>query len=69
MTGPDTVCTGSMVIGSSANNSKKRGTTKGSRIKSQRNTATAITVVHSPFLSPWADWQTCLVRIILPLAL
>jgi len=37
--------------------------------KNQRNTATAITVVHRPFLSPWADWQTCLVRMILPLAL
>ena len=37
--------------------------------KSYRKTAAAITVVHNPFLSPCADWQTCFVLMILPLAL
>jgi hypothetical protein len=32
-------------------------------------TAAATTVVQSPFGSPWAAWQMCLVSMILPLAL
>jgi hypothetical protein len=37
--------------------------------QSVRKTAAAMTVVHLPYFSPWADWQMWVVRMIFPLAL
>jgi len=56
--------------GSAAKNSKKTKCGIYSQEgKIYRNTATAITVVHNPFLSPCADWQACFVLMIFPLVL
>jgi len=46
-----------------------RALTTKEKKKNQIKTAAARVVVHKPFLSPSADWQTFLVLMILPLVL